>query len=79
MINIEIKKISSDKVIVDLESIKKLISIAEKIDKVNLIETEEDISTNELMKLTEKNGSFDFLNDKKEDLYSINDLKVKYK
>ncbi len=79
MINIEIKKISSDKVIVDLESIKKLISIAEKIDKVNLIETEEDISTNELMKLTEKSGSFDFLNDKKEDLYSINDLKVKYK
>jgi len=79
MINIEIEKISLDKVLVDLNSIKKLISIAEKVDKINLIEKEEDISTVELMKLTEKGGSFDFLNDEREDIYSIDDLKVKYR
>jgi len=79
MLKVEIEKISSDKVLVDLNSIKKLISIAEKVDKINIIEKEEDISTVELMKLTEKGGSFDFLNDEREDIYSIDDLKVKYR
>ena len=36
-------------------------------------------SINEIMKFEESTGSFDFLNDKGEDIYTVKDLKVKYK
>ena len=78
MINLEIEKVSPTKILVDWTSIKKLINIAEKVDKINLIEKEDDIDIQEIMKLEEKGGAFDFLNDKKEDIYSIDDVKEKY-
>ncbi len=36
-------------------------------------------SINEIMKFEESNGALDFLNDEREDIYTVNDLKVKYK
>jgi hypothetical protein len=36
-------------------------------------------SIDELMKFEESSGAFDFLNDEREDIYTVNDLKVKYK
>jgi hypothetical protein len=36
-------------------------------------------SINDIMKFEESTGSFDFLNDKREDIYTVKDLKVKYK
>lgn len=36
-------------------------------------------SINEIMKFEESNGALDFLNDAREDIYTVNDLKVKYK
>ena len=41
--------------------------------------SEEDISDSDLMELASKNPSFDFLKDEEEDIYSINDLKKRYK
>ncbi|MBS1517638.1 MAG: hypothetical protein JSS91_06095 [Bacteroidetes bacterium] len=38
-----------------------------------------DIITNDIMKLEDQGGAFDFLKDEKEDIYTVNDLKVKYK
>ena len=38
-----------------------------------------EISHNEIFKIAEMSGTFDFLNDQEEDIYSDNDLKVKYK
>ena len=38
-----------------------------------------DISTEDIMKLEDSGGAFDFLNDEREDIYTVNDLKVKYK
>ena len=38
-----------------------------------------DISDSDLMDLASKNPSFDFLKDDEEDIYSINDLKKRYK
>ena len=43
------------------------------------ITSKEDISINEIMKFEESSGAFDFLNDEREDIYTVNDLKVKYK
>lgn len=36
-------------------------------------------SIHEIMKFEESSGAFDFLNDEREDIYTLNDLKVKYK
>ncbi len=36
-------------------------------------------SINEIMKFEESSGALDFLNDAREDIYTVNDLKVKYK
>ena len=47
------------------------------IREVNV--AEEDISDSDLMELANKNPSFDFLKDEEEDIYSINDLKKRYK
>lgn len=38
-----------------------------------------DISDEDLMNLASKNPSFDFLKDEEEDIYSIDDLKKRYK
>jgi len=77
--NVVIEKISKNKAIIDLEVIKELVKKAKKGDKINIIEKEEDISAKDLMKLSEKGGAFDFLNDVGEDIYTIDDLKVKYR
>ncbi|MBK8382510.1 MAG: hypothetical protein IPL16_11605 [Ignavibacteria bacterium] len=36
-------------------------------------------SINDIMKFEESSGALDFLNDAREDIYTVNDLKVKYK
>ena len=40
---------------------------------------EGDISDSDLIELASKNPSFDFLKDEEEDIYSIDDLKKRYK
>ena len=44
-----------------------------------LDDEEQDINNNEIMLVAEKGGSFDFLIDPSEDIYTDNDLKVNYK
>ena len=38
-----------------------------------------DIKNEEILIVADKGGSFDFLNDPAEDIYTDNDLKIKYK
>lgn len=38
-----------------------------------------EIPIEDIMKLENKGGAFDFLNNPREDIYSVNDLKVRYK
>ena len=65
--------------IIELTLLKKLIEKVRKFDEVELKVLEEDIATEGIMKLEEQSGSFDFLYDEREDIYSVNDLKVRYK
>ncbi|MBK9330965.1 MAG: hypothetical protein IPM96_00845 [Ignavibacteria bacterium] len=73
----------SVKAIFDGKEIKLLEKIAsKKPGKVIVTFPDEDdpvIKNYEILYVAEKGGSFDFLNDPAEDIYSDKDLKVKYK
>lgn len=43
------------------------------------ITTKDDVSIYEIMKFEENSKALDFLKDEREDIYTVNDLKVKYK
>ena len=64
-------------VLVSNEEFQKLIEVVGKNNKIE-VEMIDDINGKNLMKLCEESGSFDFLLDEREDIYSIEDLKVKY-
>jgi hypothetical protein len=42
-------------------------------------ESDSEIANEDLLRLAEKGGAFDFLNDPEEDIYTDDDLKVRYK
>ena len=42
-------------------------------------ESGSEIANEDLLRLAEKGGAFDFLNDPEEDIYTDDDLKVRYK
>ena len=79
MLYINTTKIGKNMGIIELTLLKKLIEKVRKFDEVELKVLEEDIATEGIMKLEEQSGSFDFLYDEREDIYSVNDLKVRYK
>ena len=49
------------------------------IKEEHLIEDKNDLTNTDLHKLADKNPSFDFLSSDKEDIYSVKDLKKRYK
>ncbi len=78
MISIETSTIPPDKVLLNKEQFMKLVENARKIEEV-IIKEIEFLTTNEIMKMQLDSGAFDFLFDEKEDIYTVNDLKIKYK
>jgi len=38
-----------------------------------------DIATDDIMKLEDSAGAFDFLNDERENIYTVKDLRVRYR
>jgi len=79
MLEVEIEKISKSQGVISMPVLRKLIMLAEKKEHVKFVEKEADISSLGLMILSQQNGSLDFLNNSKENIYTVNDLKVKYK
>jgi hypothetical protein len=67
------------KALVDRAELDRLIEAARKVEEVELIEGGDDLPTDGLMRLAEGSGSFGYLIDPREDVYSVNDLKVRYK
>lgn len=67
-----------DKVVLPWEELQKLLALAQQSEDVRLAIDDEDIPTVSIMKLAEESGAFAFLADE-EDLYSVNDLKVRYR
>lgn len=64
----------------------KNVKLMDKLDRIKpgkvivtfLDEKDTEINNNEILIVAEKGGSFDFLNDPEEDIYTDKDLKVKY-
>ena len=79
MVRIYAQSLGADKVVLDSEALQRLIDTARKVEEVELIEVGGDIPTEGLMRLAQAGGSFDFLNDPREDIYTPDDLKVRYR
>ncbi|MFZ1059217.1 MAG: hypothetical protein WAP47_08485 [Candidatus Rokuibacteriota bacterium] len=57
----------------------KLIEVARKVEEVELLELGDDLPIAGLERIAVEGGSFRFLEDSGEDLYSVDDLKVRYR
>ncbi|MDQ3130730.1 MAG: hypothetical protein M3Q99_08220 [Acidobacteriota bacterium] len=75
--NIQTINHGENQVIISAEDLRKLIEIAEKVEPIKI--EENDFDDADLMRLAESSGAFDFLLAEEEDIYSIEDLKVRYR
>jgi len=74
--NIQTRNHGENQVIISAEDLQRLIEIAQKVEPIEV--KENDFDEADLMRLAETGGAFDFLHDE-EDIYSIEDLKVRYR
>lgn len=65
-------------VVISTTELSNLIEAA-KINALVELEDSSRLETLDLMKLAENSGAFDFLLDERENIYTVEDLKVKYK
>lgn len=75
--NIQTKSYGENQVIISSEDLERLLEIARKVAPVEVEEA--DFNNQDLMCLAETSGALDFLDDDREDVYTTEDLKVKYK
>jgi hypothetical protein len=76
-VKIHTKLFDEHHVVISNSELNKLI---EAVGKTSQIEVEliDDVNGESLMKLCEEGGSFDFLLDEREDIYTLEDLKIRY-
>ena len=79
MLNIPLRRVEGDKVILDSKVFEALVQRAQTVEDVVIHETAEDLPTAGLMKLVEQDDAFAFLHDPAEDIYTIEDLKERYR
>lgn len=79
MVRVFAQAVGPDKALVNREELGKLIEAARKVEEVELIEFGDDLPTAGLMRIATEGGSFQFLEDPREDLYTVKDLKVRYR
>ncbi len=79
MLTIKAKKVGANKGLINISDLYLLIERANKIEKIDLSIIEDELPVEGIMKLQEQSGAFDFLDDPREDIYTVNDLKVRYK
>lgn len=74
--NIQTRNHGENQVIISAEDLRKLVEIAQKVEPIEIEESDYDEA--DLMRLAESGGALDFLRDE-EDIYSVEDLKVRYR
>jgi len=79
MVKVHAQQVGPEKALVDRGELQRLIEVARQVEKVELIEVQEDLPTEGLMRLVQEGGSFSYLADPREDVYTLNDLKVRYR
>lgn len=65
-------------VVIATDDLQRLIETANKVAPVE-VEDETAPSDDDLMRLAETGGAFDFLHDEREDVYTVEDLRVRYR
>ena len=78
-ITVHARRVDEQHLIITESDLHSLITVARQVASVRFEETQDDLPIEGLMKLTETGGAFDFLLDEQEDIYTIDDLKVRYK
>lgn len=76
MLTITPKKISS---ILPIDQFNALVEQARKTEEVTVTEIIDDLPIEAMMKLQEESGAFDFLKVPEENIYTVNDVKVRYR
>lgn len=79
MVRIHAEPVGPDKALVNRQELGKLIEVARKVEEVELLELGDDLPIARLERIAAEGGSFRFLEDSGEDLYSVDDLKVRYR
>jgi hypothetical protein len=79
MVKLHAVPVGPGKALVDRGELDRLIAAARKVEEVELIEGNDDVPTEGLMCLVEAAGSLEYLLDPREDIYSLNDVKVRYR
>jgi hypothetical protein len=79
MARVHAQAISDTKTLVDRGDLDRLIEAARRVEEVEVIEARDDLPATGLMALMEERGAFEYLLDPREDVYSVNDLKVRYR
>ncbi len=79
MVKVHAQKVGAEKALVNRGELQRLIDVARQVEEVEVIELQDDLPVEGLMRLVEDAGSFSFLADPREDIYSVNDLKVRYR
>lgn len=79
MVRIHAEPVGPDKALVNRQELGKLIEVARKVEEVELLELGDDLPIAGLERIAVEGGSFRFLEDSGEDLYSVDDLKVRYR
>jgi hypothetical protein len=79
MVKVHAQQVGSDKALVDRRELGRLIDLARQVEEVELIEAQDDLPAEGLMQLVQEGGSFSFLADPREDVYTLHDLKVRYR
>lgn len=73
------ERIPPAKSLLPTKDLRRLIKLARSVERVELVETQNDLPVEGLMKLAEQGKAFEFLEHAQEDIYTVKDLKIRYK
>ncbi len=79
MVKVHTQQVGPESALVDRAELDRLIAVARQVEEVEVIEVHDDLPAEGLMRLAQEGGSFSFLTDPREDVYTLNDLKVRYR
>ena len=79
MVRVHAQQVGEEKALVDRAELQRLIEVARRVEEVELLEISDDLPGEGVTQLLQEGGSFAFLSDPREDVYSVNDLKVRYR
>lgn len=79
MVRVHAQSIGEEKALVDRAELQRLIEVARQVEEVELVEFQDDLPGEGVTQLLQEGGSFAFLSDPREDIYSVNDLNVRYR